>query len=176
MKNRSIIIVLAILAVSLIVWAETVPQTQTVLKSYFITGSVPTQNDYYEFIDTMFYYIGWTYTNAQAAAASASNAVTAAAISPRCWGLIQNYNAGASRGYSVTNWAGCSLYTSNAGGSVQWVAVVTFNNPVTNPAYFNVGNAAINASSVTTNGFQINIGTAPGGGVSSNVTFAIFGS
>lgn len=36
--------------------SETVPQWQMILKSYYITGSVPTEANYWEFIDTVFYY------------------------------------------------------------------------------------------------------------------------
>ena len=34
---------------------ETVPQTQTVLKRYVTTGAVPTQTNYWELIDTIFW-------------------------------------------------------------------------------------------------------------------------
>jgi hypothetical protein len=55
---------------------ETVPQTQTVLKSYFQTGNVPTQNNYAELIDTMFWYVAATYTNSLAAQSNATVAIS----------------------------------------------------------------------------------------------------
>jgi hypothetical protein len=42
---------------------ETVPQMQTVLKSYFVTGAIPTEADYWELIDTEFWYINQMWTN-----------------------------------------------------------------------------------------------------------------
>lgn len=51
--------------------AETVPQSQTVLKSYFNTGSVPTSTNYWEMIDTIFWYVNSMYTNSQAQLAQA---------------------------------------------------------------------------------------------------------
>lgn len=56
---------------------ETVPQSQDILKSYFVTGAVPTQNDFDEWIDTMFWYINATYTNSLGAAQSAQEAQAA---------------------------------------------------------------------------------------------------
>lgn len=50
---------------------ETVPQSQTVLDSYFVSNSAPNQLQYWEFIDTMYWYIAAEYTNALAAAQSA---------------------------------------------------------------------------------------------------------
>jgi hypothetical protein len=40
---------------------ETVPQLQTILKSYFITGAVPTEANYWELIDTLFWYANYSY-------------------------------------------------------------------------------------------------------------------
>lgn len=50
----------------------TIPQTQTVLQSYFQTGDVPTQNQFLEFIGTMFYLYNATLSAANAAAADAA--------------------------------------------------------------------------------------------------------
>lgn len=66
MKNRIVIIILfSLLALGWLTLhsAETVPQTQTVLKSYFQNGSVPNSTNYAELIDTMFYYIGQMSSN-----------------------------------------------------------------------------------------------------------------
>jgi hypothetical protein len=46
---------------------ETVPQVQNVLKSYFVTGAKPTQANYWEYIDTLFWYVNFMQTNAVAA-------------------------------------------------------------------------------------------------------------
>ncbi|HEY4416854.1 MAG TPA: hypothetical protein VGO57_14275 [Verrucomicrobiae bacterium] len=51
---------------------ESVPQIQTVLKSYFVTGYKPKQNNYWELIDTMFWYINQTYIYSQQAQQAAS--------------------------------------------------------------------------------------------------------
>ena len=59
--------------------SETVPQTQTALRSYFQTGHVPTQTNYWELIDTMFWYVASTYTNSLV---TASNAAAELAVSP----------------------------------------------------------------------------------------------
>lgn len=56
---------------------EQVPQAQTVLDSYFVTNAMPGQLQYWELIDTLFYHVNATYTNAQAAAQSASAATAA---------------------------------------------------------------------------------------------------
>ena len=40
-----------------------VPQTQTILKGYFVSNAIPTQAQYAELIDTMFWYANQTYTN-----------------------------------------------------------------------------------------------------------------
>jgi hypothetical protein len=53
---------------------ETVPQNQLVLKSYFITGALPSQANYWEFIDTMYWYVTAIYTNSQTAVAAAQQA------------------------------------------------------------------------------------------------------
>ncbi|MGA2788771.1 MAG: hypothetical protein ABSF60_14725 [Verrucomicrobiota bacterium] len=52
---------------------EVVPQTQLVLKSYFQPHYQPTSTNFYELIDTLFWYINSTYTNSQAAL---SNSIT----------------------------------------------------------------------------------------------------
>lgn len=69
---------LIVVAIGLIVWISnaTVPQTQTTLKSYFQTGLRPSQAQYAELIDTMFWYAGQSYTNAQYAAQQAANLQT----------------------------------------------------------------------------------------------------
>lgn len=56
--------------------AETVPQTQTILKSYFQTGSIPTSTNYAELIDTMFYYVGEMSSNSAATLSAIQTLVT----------------------------------------------------------------------------------------------------
>lgn len=92
-----------ILASACFLLAETVPQTQTTLKSYFNpTGAIPTTNDYNELIDTTFFYINSMWTNSQAAAASAASAASAApavvavgwmeTVTTQAWTLSRNVN------------------------------------------------------------------------------------
>lgn len=59
----------------------TIPQTQSVLLSYFQTGDEPSQDQFAEFIGTMFYLYQATLNQATAAAASAAAAVAAAQAS-----------------------------------------------------------------------------------------------
>jgi hypothetical protein len=58
---------------------ETVPQWFSILKSYFITGSVPTEQNYWEFVDTLQWYIQSIYTNS---VVISSNALYLAGVSP----------------------------------------------------------------------------------------------
>ena len=51
-----------------------IPQTQTVLKSYFQSNSIPTQAQYAELIDTMFWYVNQTYSNSLVSATNAAKA------------------------------------------------------------------------------------------------------
>lgn len=79
MKTPKIVSLILLILISLIlIWRlnaqEVVPQTQTTLKSYFLTGERPTQTNYFELIDTLFWYVNQTYSNALAAAASANEA------------------------------------------------------------------------------------------------------
>jgi hypothetical protein len=65
--------ILCLLSAILAACAQTVPQTQLILQSYFQTGQVPSSTNYMEFIGTMFYLYNASVSNAQAAAASAAN-------------------------------------------------------------------------------------------------------
>ena len=58
---------------------ETVPQTQTILKSYFETGKIPQQTNFDEWIDTEFWYVNQIASNA---AFAASNAAFLSSVSP----------------------------------------------------------------------------------------------
>lgn len=54
-----------------------IPQTQVNLRSYFETGDVPTQAQFAEFIDTMFYLYQQSQNTANAAVAAAAAATSA---------------------------------------------------------------------------------------------------
>lgn len=82
------------LVIAVTIYSETVPQTQTVLKSYFVTGAIPTETNYDELIDTMFWYIGWTYTNALNAQAYASNVAAQASLEAHCYVAFTNAGTG----------------------------------------------------------------------------------
>lgn len=81
---------------------ETVPQAQSVLKSYFLTGEIPSQANYWELIDSMFWYVNQTYASAQAAANSA------AASANSFWA-----NATLSLAAATTNITATVLYGNN---------------------------------------------------------------
>ena len=56
---------------------EQVPQSQTVLKSYFVTGALPGQANYWEWMDTEFWYVNAMYTNSLVANSNATVALAA---------------------------------------------------------------------------------------------------
>jgi len=56
--------------------SETVPQWQMILKSYFVTGAIPNQANYWELIDTIFYYVNAMYLNSVSAQSNAQYIVT----------------------------------------------------------------------------------------------------
>jgi hypothetical protein len=99
---------------------ETVPQTQTVLKSYFNpTGAIPTTNSYNELIDTMFWYIGDAWTNAQAAAASAAANPIGAAVA---LGVNNSLPPGTNsvNATHTNNFSHLTSYYDNPGGNDTW--------------------------------------------------------
>lgn len=119
MKKITAFLILA--SIALIVWISdaTVPQTQTTLKSYFQTGDRPTQAQYDELIDTMFWYIGQTYTNAQYAAQQAANLQT----------IYQGYvNFTISVGATITNSIGNSFNVANVSIVSQGSVVIAGTN------------------------------------------------
>jgi len=71
--------------------SETVPQIQSVLKSYFVTGAIPTEENYWEFIDTMFWYANYFATNAAAAAQSAISVSNMLVSSPTIRAFYSGY-------------------------------------------------------------------------------------
>jgi hypothetical protein len=103
---------------------QTIPQTELALKSYFITGAVPTSTNYFELIGTMFWYFNATYTNAQAAS---SNAANAAAWNPTRSTLRVRLSD--SVPYVVsdhTNNANITFGTTGSGVTRHWLVTNTF--------------------------------------------------
>ena len=177
--KKTLLILFSIVAVALIIFlarAETVPQSQTNLKGYFNpTGAVPGTNAYNEFIDTMFWYANFFYTNAQSAAISAALAQQAssaavACFSFNCYSLCQNpevvqivrYQGFASNVVNVGSAAPC-----NPGATIfltNWFSV-----PLTNPFAFYVlqtpfgtNGIIISSSTLNSNYFAISFDvTAP---------------
>lgn len=77
--KKIIITSLAVIGLAIVTFAwpyptETVPQTQTILNSYFQNGAYPNQTNYAEFVDTMFWLANQEYTNAQFAISLAEQA------------------------------------------------------------------------------------------------------
>lgn len=105
---------------------ETVPQSQQVLDSYFTSNAVPGQLQYWEWIDTTFYYVMSTYTNAQAAAQAAQ---ASAAANKRAFASM--YVAPGLAAGPVQTW---TYYATN-GFSSNSVTVGTFN-PLGTELYF----------------------------------------
>lgn len=108
----------------------TIPQTETVLKSYFQTGDKPTQEQFEELIGTMFH----LFTLAQDAAdAAAADAATALARAPLA--LLKATTNGVS-GYTIepgeVNIA--SVVASNVGQSSETVRV-TWDTPIDTDDY-----------------------------------------
>lgn len=166
MKTKIIILLCALAFWGTDLWSvlraqETVPQTQTILKSYFVTGNVPTQTNYMEFIDTMFFFIQTMATNAWQ---MASNAQVIAASGPRAtirWQIIDYAGAGALA--SDTNNVSTNFWgytTSGSGASLTYIFYLTnfFRVPFQDTLYFplllQTPFTNVNYSSVFTNSFQ----------------------
>jgi hypothetical protein len=125
--------------------AETVPQWQSILKSYFITGAVPSEQNYWETIDTLFFYINQSYLNSLAAA---SNAVLAATRSANVFATtiftVTNFGNTFFTGIKIqeTNGFNSSAfgYYSSGAGHGGFRLTNYFTAPLTNPAacYFTV--------------------------------------
>jgi len=132
MKNKILLIFtsLVLLLIALNLCRATVPQTQTVLKSYFQSNSIPTQAQYAELIDTMFWYANQTYSNSVSAASSSSalNAQYATVPTPSVSGKFNQYNSPA----ALTNWT--------YGGSGSGYSVTcNFSTPFPNTNYIVIG-------------------------------------
>jgi len=127
---------------------ETVPQTQTILKSYYISGAHPKQANYWEWIDSMFYYINICATNAQLAAQAAQAATNTAHVQA----MFSGQNGGAT-------WFGPNISSVTAG---SFVTSVTFSNAIVDTNYIvELGadtwttNSAPVFKSKTVTGFQL---------------------
>lgn len=132
MKKSNFIFALTLTAllagVAIFTSRATVPQTQSTLKSYFVSNAIPTQAQYAELIDTMFWYVSAIYTNSIAAKASAAQAGAAyqAAQEIVFTGTIGGVSITYTNGYnvssvSVTN----SIYSS--GGNDYYTVYLTVN-------------------------------------------------
>ncbi|MDE2106252.1 MAG: hypothetical protein KGL39_54030 [Patescibacteria group bacterium] len=134
MKTKKYIASAAFAALTLVIvlcagaWpypTETVPQSQAALNSYFVTGATPSQTNYAELIDTVFYYVNVIASNA----AVAQSAALAAASQAHC-----SANFIASNGYwQVVSSSACSFtwmpITNNS------FFLLTFALPATNSWY-----------------------------------------
>lgn len=121
---------------------EIIPQTQQIIKSYFITGAVPTQQNYWEFIDTIWYYIISAANSAQEAQEAAA---TASSISKASLTILIPANTGGSTWTTLSSWTNTvsvassnnilsyqfkTPATSNVGGNNCYL-LITFATPVT---------------------------------------------
>jgi len=139
MKTKTILAVVLTVACGL--WPldcpaqETVPQTQTILKSYFTTGSVPKQTNYWELIDTMFWYINATYTNSQNAVAianashsSPTNPPVSCVVQPWYVPLFFNTNGCTVNPVLPTNNYGCTIYFNVPFADTNYFIMYSTNN------------------------------------------------
>ena len=113
---------------------ETVPQTQLILKSYFITGAVPTQANYWEGIDTAFWYINQTYIWSVQAA---SNAAVAVASNPTAaTEALHISNTNPMVTWTRTNFISSINYSRYTGGGGYWYYITNnFANSFPDTAY-----------------------------------------
>jgi hypothetical protein len=127
--------------------SETVPQLQTVLKSYYITGAVPTEDNYWEFIDTMYWYANYCATNANWAAQSAA----AVQAGPHVWALYEGaYNPATS---TVTNGLDeniSNIVVQNGFEGVPSQIQFTFSNSLPDTYYV----VAVDPTTTTNGGFN----------------------
>jgi hypothetical protein len=118
----------------------TVPQTQTILESYFQTGDMPTQDQFQEFIDTMFYlYEQMTEAAADAATAAAAATATAnAALALAPAVLLQGtitISGGAVTGFTLVSQLNVAGFAAENSGGGTGIIDVTFTTPFANADY-----------------------------------------
>jgi hypothetical protein len=94
---------------------ETVPQSQAVLDSYFASNAVPNQLQYWELIDTMYYYVEAAYTNTLAAQMQTSNSANAIAAS---YILTISNSTGANGFIGIMHNNGIASNTFSYGGGI----------------------------------------------------------
>src|SRR5271165_3076897 len=113
---------------------ETVPQTATILKSYFQTGNFPTAEQFAEFVDTMFYLYNDALNQAQTDATNALN--TALAGEPN---VIAAFTLGlgfAGPGPAlVGSTVGVASWNAINQSGIQVTLVVNFTKPFANLNY-----------------------------------------
>ena len=153
MKTKIVLALVLLLVLAFVRADETVPQTQTVLKSYFTTGAVPTETNYAELIDTMFYYVAAASSNATAAAASAAsaNSVLSNAVPTSANFHISGNSVTLLSAYNIAN-----ITATHGGSSPNYHYIVTcvFSNsfPTTNYfVYFPVPNDVTDVTRRSTN-------------------------
>lgn len=103
----------------------TIPQTETILKSYFETGDKPVQQEFEELIGTMFYYDALALNAADAASDLATEAI---ALAPVC---LLKYTVSGGTINAQRNVASVALISS--GGFDAWR--ITWTNPFADANY-----------------------------------------
>ncbi len=167
---------------------ETVPQTQLILNSYFITGAYPTYANYKEWQDTMFWYINSIYTNSLLSSYNASNAAAQFNAQPyRAYasvGLSQSPPyVTLIGGWGVTN-VGVKSFSRNGGtGTCTTIVTNFFSGGTLTDTYFNVqpsayygfggGSFTVTMGSITISNTTLTIlwGTGTTGGFSTNLAY-----
>lgn len=147
---------------------ETVPQSQTILRSYFLTGATPGEANYWEWIDTMFWYINYMATNEAAAASWAQQAATVFPASAKFTATNGIVSAATNNIliYGSNNVASIySIHIGSSGGS-NFYGVV-FLNPLATTNYVLFPSANYTGSGVmlsnTLNGFLFGQNTSDAG-------------
>lgn len=168
MKNSKlkilVVATLGVLGVMAVKSTETVPQTQTILKSYFQTGSVPTSTNYAELIDTMFYYVAQADSNAVNAANSANAAQSFFLATAKVQLSVAGTNLVATL-TNANNIASCSvtnLYLRNNSGHYTYYGqfLITLSNPMPGSNYTAVVSAP---ASLTGSSFNVYYVTSANG-------------
>lgn len=140
---------------------ETVPQSQSVLDSYFITNAVPSQLAYWEWIDTMFYYIQSTYTNSLAAAqsAQASQAANDRKFASLYFFSFDDDNLPIWTFYETNGFVSNSISSGGTGGNAWLYITNYFSAPrASNPPVFFTLTTPVAGSDVLTN-YQLTVGS-----------------
>ena len=108
-----------------------IPQTLNTLKSYFTTGSKPSQAQFFEWLDTMYALYQQGIDAATAANTAAASAVTSAGTSPK---VLLNASI------SSSVWTkGANLNVGTVGVPAVGLVRVTFSSALTNNQYIVVG-------------------------------------